>query len=185
MQDYYQKAQTILEKSTILFKKNELQKRITEMAIQIEQDIKGTMPVFLTIMNGGMFFATSLLSQIKEPLICDYVHASRYGTEDFGSTHITWYHQPKIEKIKGKTVYILDDILDEGHTLAEVVRFLNQIGAAKCKVAVLVDKTPHDKKPIQADYVGVISPNHFLFGCGMDIQGLYRQLPDIYIYNSV
>lgn len=185
MQFDYTIANKILENSTILFKEEELAKRISEIAQKIEKEIEGTIPVFLTIMNGGMFFANDLLKQIKAPFICDYIHASRYGDATLGSMHITWYHQPKLEDIKGRTVYIIDDILDEGHTLAEVVRFLTQAGALECKIAVLVDKDLGKIKPITADHVGIVAPNHFLFGYGMDIHGLYRQLPNIYIYNEV
>ncbi|MEN9390997.1 MAG: hypothetical protein RL017_294, partial [Pseudomonadota bacterium] len=78
---------------------------------------------------GGMFFAANLLQHFKFPIICDYIHCSRYGDETFGSNHITWFRQPKIETIKDKNVYIIDDILDEGHTLAEVSRFVKNVGA--------------------------------------------------------
>ena len=135
-------------------------------------------------MNGGMFFAADLLKNINAPFISDYIHASRYGGETFGSSHITWYRQPKVNDIIGKNVYIIDDILDEGYTLVEIVRYLNSIGAKSCKIVVLINKEIGKIKPITADFVGLNAPNKFLFGCGMDIFGLYRQLPDICVYNK-
>ena len=138
----------------------------------------------MTVMNGGMFFAAELLKQINKPFIIDYIHASRYGDATFGSGHISWYKQPVAEDIKGKTVYILDDILDEGHTLAEIKRVLVHMGAKECKIAVLVDKNIGKIKPVTADHIGFTAPNKFLFGFGMDIYGLYRQFSDIYIYNN-
>jgi len=180
----YNQALAILEQSTILYKHEELCSRIKNLAAIIEQEIQGEIPIFLSIMNGGMFFAAELLKHIKAPLISDYIHASRYRGKNFGSDHITWYRQPKTEDIRNKNIYIVDDILDEGHTLVEVVHFIRAAGAKACKVIVLIDKDIGKSKQIQADYVGFSAPNHLLFGFGMDISRLYRQLPDIYIYNK-
>jgi hypoxanthine phosphoribosyltransferase len=180
----YTQAQEILNKSEVLYTANELHNKISVMAKAIETGIDGEIPIFLTIMNGGMFFAAELMKQIKKPFISDYIHASRYGDATFGSGHITWYKQPKAEDVKNRIVYILDDILDEGHTLAEVKRVLAHLGAKTCKVAVLIDKNIGKTKPLTADYVGCTAPNKFLFGFGMDIHGLYRQFSDIYIYND-
>lgn len=179
-------AKMILEKSTVLYTKSQLDMRISELAAQISEDIKqtGAIPTFLTVMNGGMFFSSALLSQIKEPFIVDYIHASRYGDATFGSTHITWYRQPKAEELKERHIYIVDDILDEGYTLAEIKRFVMSIGATTCKLITLIDKNINKSKPVHADYVGLTAPNHFLFGYGMDIYGVYRQLPEIYMYNE-
>ena len=184
MQLDYSKAQQILQNSTVLFSENELSQAIDTMAKKIDQEIAGELPIFLTVMNGGMMFAADLIKRLKNPIICDYIHASRYGDALYGSNHITWYRQPKSEMIKGRTVYILDDILDEGHTLAEISRFLMNSGAKSCKIAVLVNKEINKEKPIYADHIGVNAPNHFLFGYGMDIFEVNRNLPQIYIYNN-
>lgn len=180
----YGSATEILKKSTILFTEEEVSLQVKRLADKIESEIKGDIPVFLSVMNGGMFFAAELLKNIKSPIISDYIHASRYGGATFGSSHITWYRQPKVDEIKGKNVYVVDDILDEGHTLSEIIRYLNSIGAKSCKIVVLVNKNIGKTKPVDAQYVGLEAPNEFLFGCGMDIYGLYRQLPHICIYNK-
>lgn len=179
-------ANEILEKSTVLYTRSQLESRITELALQISEDIKDSneIPIFLTVMNGGLFFSAALLNQIKEPIAMDYIHASRYGDATFGSIHITWFHQPNAEEIKNRHIYIVDDILDEGHTLAEIQRFIMSVGAKSCKLVALIDKDINKSKPVQADYVGLKAPNHFLFGYGMDIYGVHRQLPEIYIYNQ-
>lgn len=184
MQVTYQKAQEFLRKSEVLYKAQDLYKRIEEMAKVIENEISDEIPLFLTIVNGGMFFAIELMKHIKKPLIADYIHASRYGDATFGSSHISWYHQPKAEDVKDKVVYILDDLLDEGHTLAEVKRLLIHLGAKECKLVVLIDKDINKAKPVSPTYYGYRSPNKYLFGFGMDMYGLFRQLPDIYAYNE-
>lgn len=184
MEINYTSALDILNRATILHRETEIMSCIDKIAQQIEQEIAGEIPVFLTVMNGGMFFAAELLKRINKPINTDYIHASRYSDTINGASHVTWYRQPKIDDIKGKTIYIIDDILDEGHTLAEIKRFLTQMGAKECRLLVLIDKDIGKSKPVTADYVGLTAPNKFLFGCGMDIYGVYRYLPDIYIHNN-
>lgn len=184
MQVNYNQAVEILNKSQILYTASELSGKFKTIANAIEAEMGEEIPLFLTIMNGGMFFASEVMKYIKKPFLADYIHASRYGDATFGSGHISWYRQPKAEDVKDKTVFVLDDILDEGHTLAEVTRVLKHLGAKQCKLAVLIDKDLGKSKPICADFVGYSAPNKYLFGCGMDIYGLYRQLPEIYIYNE-
>ncbi len=185
MQLDYQHSLNILKNSECICTESDLTQAVSRIAKQIEQEIIGEIPVFLSVMNGGMFFGANLLQKISGPFFSDYIHASRYGDETFGSSHITWYRQPKVEEIRGKVVYILDDILDEGHTLAEIKRFLINAGVKMCKLVVLIDKNIGKAKPVTADYVGLVAPNRYLFGYGMDIYGLYRQLPNIYAYNQV
>lgn len=184
MQVSYLDALNILEKSKVLYTAEEMSQKIKRLAAKIEAEFGDNIPLLLTVMNGGMFFAAEIMKYIKKPFIADYIHASRYGDATFGSGHISWYRQPKAEDVKDKVIFVLDDILDEGHTLAEIVRLLKHLGAKQCKLAVLVDKDLGKSKPITADYVGYSAPNKYLFGCGMDIYGLYRQLPEIYIYNN-
>jgi hypoxanthine phosphoribosyltransferase len=184
MQPSYNEALEILDKSTVILTSDELYSQIKRIAREIDKEIVGDIPVFLTVMNGGIFFAAELLKQLKSPFLVDYVHASRYRGETFGSSNITWYHKPSPDAIKGKTVYIIDDILDEGYTLVEIKKFLLQSGVKSCKIVVLVDKDLGHAKPLTADYIGISAPNRYLFGFGLDIYGLYRQLPDIYAYNQ-
>lgn len=184
MQLDYNKAKEIIRNSSVLYSEAELSNVIDKMAITIDKEIEGDLPVFLTVMNGGMMFAAELTKRLKNPIICDYIHASRYGDALYGSTHITWYRQPKQELINGKSIYIIDDILDEGHTIAEIKRFLMNMGAKDCKVVVLVNKEIGKDKPVYADHVGVNAPNHFLFGFGMDIFEVNRNIPQIHVYNN-
>jgi hypoxanthine phosphoribosyltransferase len=184
MQLDYAKAQQLIQNSTVLFNQEQLSSALDQMAANIDLEIGDEVPVFLTVMNGGMMFASELTKRLKKPIIMDYIHASRYGDAHYGSSHITWFRQPKESLIRGKTVYILDDILDEGHTIAEIKRFLMNAEAKECKVAVMVNKEIGKEKPIYADHVGVNAPNHFLFGFGMDIFDVNRNLQEIYIYNN-
>ena len=99
------------------------------------------------------------------------------------ATDLQWVIKPK-NLIKNRNVLILDDILDEGITLKAIVDECEQLGANEINVAVLVDKALNKPKPIQADYVGLSVPERYVFGCGMDVFGWWRNLPAIYALNK-
>lgn len=179
-------AEAILNKASVLYSSSEINTCITKMAAEISASINDEIPVFLNVMNGAMFFFTDLLKKIKAPVIIDYLQASRYGnTSTQGGMMVHWAHLPAPEEIKDRHIYIVDDILDEGYTLREIKKFVEECGAKSVKIVVLIDKDIGKEKPIKADFVGFNSPNKFLFGYGMDIYGIYRQIPDILIYNEI
>ena len=135
-------------------------------------------PVILSVMGGAVYFTGQLLSQLTFALELDYVQATRYHDNIEGG-QVSWVMMPK-ESIINKNVLILDDILDEGITLKAVVDACYARGARSVKVAVLADKLLCKTKPLSADYVGLTVPNRYVFGCGMDIYGWWRNLPAIY-----
>lgn len=174
----------ILKNSKVLYSKEEVEKRIRELALQISNEISTEIPLFLNVMNGSVFFFVELLKHIEKPFMIDYVHATRYNNSLTGTRDVSWLHKPNAETIKDRDIYIIDDILDEGHTLYAIKNYLLESGAKSCKIAVLVDKIINQEKPLSADYVGFNAPNKYLFGYGMDVFGLYRQLPYLLIYNN-
>jgi hypoxanthine phosphoribosyltransferase len=151
---------------------------ISSIAKQLNQYYIEEMPVILSVMNGAVYFSGQLLSQLKFPLELDYLQATRYKGNLQGKD-LSWVVRPK-ETIKNRNVLILDDILDEGFTLKAIVEECQLIGAKEVKSAVLVEKKLNTCKPIQADFVGLHVPNQYVFGCGMDIHGWWRNLPEIY-----
>jgi hypoxanthine phosphoribosyltransferase len=133
-------------------------------------------------MGGAVYFTGQLLPKLQFPLELDYVQASRYhgGTE--GKT-LQWIVKPK-DNISRRKVLILDDILDEGITLQAIVEQCQLLGASEIKTAVLVEKNLSKTKPIHANYVGLTVPNRYVFGCGMDVCGWWRNMPAIYALNN-
>lgn len=180
----YQEAATILKQSDLLYTEAQILPHIKSIASTIEKEIVGDIPLFLIVMNGAIFFFTELLKHIKSPILFDYIHVSRYNNTNVGNKNLSWYYKPEIKNIQGKNVYIIDDILDEGYTLNAICSFLQEAGAKTYKIAVLVDKNLGYTKSVASDFVALSAPNKFLFGYGMDIFGLHRQLPDIYAYNG-
>lgn len=135
-------------------------------------------PLALVIMKGGLVFAGHLLPQLRFPLDLDYVDATRYGPATHGGL-LTW-RSGIPDSVAGRTVLLVDDILDEGQTLAAIREKLLVAGAAEVLIAVFADKQLARSKPVAADFVGVTVPDRYVFGFGMDVRGLWRNLPAVY-----
>jgi hypoxanthine phosphoribosyltransferase len=149
---------------------------------RLGRDITGRLatrnPLVLVVMRGGVFFAGQLLPLLRFPLELDYVHASRYGNETTGG-FLEWKSLPP-QSVRGRCVLVLDDILDAGETLAAIREHLVSAGADTCFLAVLTEKDTGRAKPVKADFIGLTVPNRYLFGCGLDVAGAWRNLPEIY-----
>ena len=173
-----QRAQDILQQAELLYSEQQVQGALHGVADQINASLADAHPLVLSVMGGAVVFSGQLLPLLDFPLDFDYVHVSRYGdARNGGAMH--WKVEPR-ENVRGRVVLLLDDILDEGHTLAALCERVMALGAEKCYSAVFADKDHGRKKPIRADFVGMELPNRFVFGYGMDIEGAWRNLPAIY-----
>jgi hypoxanthine phosphoribosyltransferase len=170
----------IFAEADLLVGEPEVTAAIVRMAREITGQLKDSNPVLLCVMNGGLIFTGQLLTRLVFPLEVDYVHATRYGHETNGS-HLHWTVRPQLD-LKGRTVLLLDDILDEGVTLAAIAEYCRQQGASQVYMAVLVEKL-HLRKVtpgMRADFSGIEVGDRFLFGYGLDYKGYWRNAPGIY-----
>ena len=151
---------------------------VARLAGEISAVLKDQSPLVLSVMGGAVVFTGQLLPQLNFPLDFDYIHVSRYGNETKGRD-LDWKVFPS-EHVQGRTVLVIDDILDEGQTMASIRDKVMALQAAKFYCAVFADKEIGRPKPIQADFTGVKLPDRFVFGFGMDIYGAWRNLPAIY-----
>jgi hypoxanthine phosphoribosyltransferase len=170
-------AWAFLENSDPIASAEEVQAAIRRVASEIEQRLSGAYPMVLAVMGGAVVFAGQLLPLLRFPLDFDYIHASRYGAATRGAG-VDWKVSPP-GQVAGRTVLVLDDILDHGETMNVIKKRLLEIGAREFHCAVLVEKKLAMKKPINADFVGLNIPDRFVFGCGMDAKGYWRNLPEI------
>ena len=173
-----EEAWKILDSADRLCDEATVRAEIARLAAKITASLKDRYPLVLAVMGGSIFFAGHLLPQLRFPLEFDYIHASRYGKATSGSS-IVWTVEPG-ENVRGRTVLVLDDILDGGETLVAIRDRVNSLGAAAFYSAVLTDKDIGRDKPIVPDFVGLKLPNRYVFGCGMDVSGAWRNLPEIY-----
>jgi hypoxanthine phosphoribosyltransferase len=171
-------ARRLLTEADLLISADRIQAALDALADQIGAKLHDANPLVLTVMGGAVVFAGQLLPRLAFPLECDYLHATRYGDVTTGG-ELAWIVEPRTA-VQGRVVLVLDDILDEGLTLAAVKRRLLEQGAQACHIAVLSEKDLGRPKPVEADFVGVRLPNRFVFGCGMDVKGAWRNLPAIY-----
>ena len=170
-------AWAFLENSERIAGAEEIQAALRRLAGEIEAQLKETYPLVLVVMGGAVVFAGQLLPQLRMPLDFDYIHVSRYGAATKGSG-IEWRVEPP-RNVHGRAVLVLDDILDGGQTMRAIRDRLLELGAASFHCAVLVEKKLPATKPIAADFVGLTIPDRFVFGCGMDAKGFWRNLPEI------
>ena len=119
-----------------------------------------------------------LLERLDFPLQLDYVQVARYGDSTRGGA-LTWRVEPSLP-LGGRTVLVVDDILDQGRTMHEVVGRVRDLGAARVSSVVLVDKRIGAERPIEPDHAALVAPDRYLFGCGMDYCGHWRNLPAVY-----
>lgn len=168
-----------LPTAELLFDRATLAHAITRMAGQIDADYAGDRPLFLTVMHGGMLFASLLALEVRTDLEFDYLHATRYRGKTRGAG-LNWLRHPQVPML-GRRVLLVDDILDEGQTLLAVRDACLREGASEVRIAVLTCKQ-HDRRVpgIAADYVGVEVPDRYVFGFGMDYYEQGRNLPGVY-----
>ena len=171
-------AWAIYNRSELLFGQQAIESALDRVAGEIRAVLADRLPLVLTVMNGGVVFAGKLLPRLEFPLECDYLHATRYRDTTAGGG-IDWRALPK-KAVEGRCVLVLDDILDEGITLAAIRQKLLDMGAAEVWIAVLAEKCLPRTKPVRADFVGLEVPDRYVFGMGMDAYGFWRNLPGIY-----
>lgn len=151
---------------------------VERIAREVTGRLEGHHPLVLGVMRGSVVFAGRLLPLLRFPLEFDYLDVTRYGDTTRGGS-IDWKVSPGTA-VAGRVVLVLDDILDQGCTLAAIREKLLGAGAREFYSAVFADKDIDSVKPIAADFVGVRLPNRYVFGFGMDVQGAWRNLPAVY-----
>lgn len=169
----------ILHRSTLMWAAREVDGAVQRMAQRIAGDIGHRNPVVVAVMNGGVFTAVSLCRHFQFGYEFDYVHATRYGRSVDGGS-LQWHVRPAAA-LAGRTVLLVDDVLDQGVTLCALLTEFDRIGVRDLRTAVLVRKriaAASDRPGV--DYFALESDDVYLFGCGMDYAGYWRGLPDLY-----
>ncbi len=172
------RAWQILESAELIHSAAAVDAAITRVAAEVAAKLREQFPLVLSVMGGAVVFTGRVLPLLNFPLDFDYIHASRYGAATSGGT-VDWKVEPK-GNVADRVVLVLDDILDIGDTMLAIRERVLGLGARAFYSAVLTDKNKTAVKPIRADFVGLSVPDRFVFGCGMDAHGVWRNLPAIY-----
>ena len=174
-----EKARRVLETADKVCSAAEISTAVARMGREITGAIADTHPLVLCVMRGSIVFAGQLLPHLRFPLEVDYLDVTRYGEATRGGD-ITWRALPMLP-VAGRVILVVDDILDKGYTLAAIKQKLESSGAARVLSAVLAIKPiASGRHLIKPDFGGVMVPDRYVFGFGMDVGGAWRNLPDIY-----
>lgn len=173
-------ALKVLAEADCLADRAAVEAAMDRMAAEITRQLGRLQPMVFCVMNGGLIVTGQLLTRLQFPLEVGYLHATRYGRETTGG-ELEWKALFQAD-VAGRTVLLVDDILDEGVTIKALVDECLERGAKRVLTAVLVDKR-HDRKVLpgyRADFTGLEIPDRFVFGYGLDYDGLWRNAPGIY-----
>lgn len=163
-----------------MFSPREITAAMDVMAGRIGERLRRADPLLLGVMVGGTVPLAMLLMRLDFPLEVDYVHATRYrGATEGGGLH--WVRAPEAERVHGRSVLLVDDVLDEGLTLAAIAERCRELGAREVLTAVLVSKRIASRTALpRADFSALESDDRYLFGYGMDYHGYLRNAPGIF-----
>lgn len=174
-----QQALAVLHNADLLYPAEAVVVALDQMAAAITARLQDRDPLVLVVMNGALIPAAQLFTRLDFPLQIDYVHATRYRSGTRGG-ELDWIVRPRFP-LQGRVVLVVDDIFDEGTTLKAILEHVRQGGAREVYSAVLVNKVHSRKEPgLAVDFIGLEVGDRYVFGCGMDYQEYWRNLPDIY-----
>lgn len=166
------------ESVRILLSHAQIQKRIAELGHEIRGDFPNEALHLVGVLKGSVFFLTDLARQIQGEISIDFIAVSSYGSQTHSSGEVKLTRDLD-SSIEGKTVIVVEDILDTGMTLNYLLRVFEQRRPKRLRVAVLLDKPGRRIAPVRADYVGFTIPNEFVVGYGLDYAERYRNLADV------
>ncbi len=173
-----QQAWQVLQNADCLYKAEEVEAALESIASRITQALADKDPVVVCIMRGAIVPMGKLLPKLQFPLQIDYVHVTRYRDKLQGG-HLEWLAGPYVD-VRDRTVLLVDDILDEGATLAAIEQRFREDGATAVYKAVLIVKDRSRTHTVTVDFPGLEVPDRYVFGYGMDYKGYLRNAPGIY-----
>lgn len=175
-------AAHVLSNAECCYSKQQIEQALDKMATEITEQLGDKNPLLLCVMTGGLIITGDLLLRLDFPLQYDYIHATRYAGNTRGS-ELNWITRPHTT-LAGRHVLIIDDILDEGITLKELIKYCENEKASSVRTAVLVNKL-HDRKHLDtADFIGLTVEDRYVFGYGMDYKGYLRNVAGIFAVNE-
>ncbi len=179
MTELHEEARRVLAEAELVHDTPAVISACDRLAQAVAARTAGRNPLFLPVMLGGIFAAVEILKRLEFPFQLDYIHATRYRNTTSGG-EIAWKVAPSLA-LHGRVVVVIDDVLDEGHTFAAILRALKAQAPAELITLARVEKRHDRKAPGSAvDLAGLQAPDRYLFGCGMDYKGYLRQYPAVY-----
>lgn len=163
----------------ILINREQIKNKVIELGKKISHDYEGKELILIGVLKGGFVFLADLMREITIPLDMDLIAVSSYGSSTKSSGVVRIIKDIDIN-ITGKDVLIVEDLVDTGLTLRHLKDLLNVRGPKSIKVCTAFDKPSRRMVDIEIDYDGIIVPDKFIVGYGLDYNGKFRNLPDLY-----
>jgi len=167
------------KKATVLIPEKEIKERVKQLAEEISKDYKGKKPVVVGILKGAFIFMSDLVREMEGSPVVDFMQVSSYGDRMESSGSIRFIKDLEVD-IKGRDLLIVDDIVDTGRTLKNLVEKLRERDPSSIKTCVLLDKKERREVDFEPDYTGFVIPDKFVIGYGLDWAEEGRGLKDIY-----
>jgi len=168
---------------TTLISRTQIDERVAEMGRQISADFAGDELIALCVLKGAVFFLTDLVRAMSIDVALDFIQVSSYGNQKYSSGVVTILKEPQLD-MHGKSVLIVEDIIDSGLSMREVHRYIESRGAASVKTATFLDKPKARKVDFSADYVGFSIEPQFVIGYGLDFAEKYRNIPEVQVLSD-
>jgi hypoxanthine phosphoribosyltransferase len=168
---------------TTLFTRDQIERRVGEMAQQISSDFAGSDLIALCVLKGAVFFCTDLVRNMTMDVALDFIQISSYGNQKYSSGVVTILKEPQLD-MRGKSVLIVEDIIDSGLSMREFFHYIESRGASKVKTVTFLDKPKARKVPFNADYVGFSIEPQFVVGYGLDFAEKYRNIPEVQVLSD-
>lgn len=170
-------------KPRILFNEKQISDRIKELGDEISKDYEGKEIVVISLLRGSFVFAADLVRAITVPVNVDFMTTSSYGNREESSGVVDIINDIRTD-IKDKDVLVVDDIMDSGNTMKEVVDYINKKGPRSIKTCVMLDKPSRREVEISPNYVGFTIPDVFIVGYGLNFGDYYRNIPYIFTFDE-
>ncbi len=164
------------DKISVMISEEEIQKRVKEMAAQIDKDYAGEDVLLVCILKGSIFFTTELAKNLTVPVTFDFMSVSSYGEGTVSSGRVKIIKDLD-DSIEGKNVIVVEDIVDSGRTLSHLLALLKVRNPKSIKLCTLLDKPDRREVPVDVEYTGFKIPDAFVIGYGLDYMQKYRNLP--------
>lgn len=163
---------------SVLISREAISEKTKELGKRISEDYEGKELVLVGVLKGGFVFLADLMREITIPVDMDFMAVSSYGNSTKSSGVVRILKDIDIN-ITNKHVLIVEDLVDTGLTLKHLKELLNTRGPLSVKICTALDKPSRRKVDIQVEYEGIVIPDEFVVGYGLDCAGKYRNLPDV------
>ena len=168
---------------TTLISREQIDRRVAEMAQEISADYAGSEMIALCVLKGAMFFCADLVRNMSFDVALDFIQISSYGNQKYSSGVVTILKEPQLD-MRGKAVLIVEDIIDSGLSIREVNNYIESRGASMVRTAAFLDKPKARKVPFAPNYVGFSIDPQFVIGYGLDFAEKYRNIPDVQVLSD-